>query len=231
MTGLITHEESQTVMMAFNEIPGNYFFSNDLKPPSGLMPSLHFQGDCFDFVEALYKGIGLDFLGMHPDCTFLTNAGIRWLTSRNPRLGYEWSEEHKVFVNPERWKKMEQACAHFKKCYDCLKLVGKGYIENPRMHPYAAKIIGIPSTQYIHPYYFGSEQMKETHLWIVGLEPLKPTNMLTPPKDKRERLKWQNVWMASPGPKRAELRSKTDPNVARAMAEQWGGDIRDQKAA
>jgi len=29
------------------------------------------------------------------------------------------------------------------------------------MHPYAMEIIGIPSTQYVHPYYFGTPQMKE----------------------------------------------------------------------
>ncbi len=117
---------------------------------------------------------------------------------------------------------MEKACLHFLECYKWLKKVGKGYIENPRMHPYAMEIIGIPSTQYIHPYHFGTPQMKETHLWIVGLDPLTPTNILTPPKDKRERYKWQNIWMASPGPLRKEIRSRTDPNVANAFAEQWG---------
>jgi len=222
MRGLITHEESQAVMMAFNRLPDHHFFSNDLKPASGGMPSMHFQGDCFQVFNELYNSIGIDFLGMHPDCTFLTNAGIRWLTSVAPRKGYYWSSKYQVFINPERWNDMTKACAHFLECYKCLEKVGKGYIENPRMHPYAMEIIGIPSTQYIHPYYFGTPQMKETHYWLVGLDPLKPTKMLTPPKDKKERLKWQNVWMASPGPKRKELRSKTDPNVARAKAEQWG---------
>lgn len=222
MRGIITHEESQIVMSAFNELPGHYFFSNDLKPASGKYPTMHFQQDCFECLEELYNSIGIDFAGMHPDCTFLTNAGIRWLTSKTPRPGYYWVEKHGVFINPVRWQKMVYACEHFVRCYEWLLKIGKGYIENPRMHPYAAAIIGIPSTQHIHPYYFGTPQMKETHFWIVGLDPLKPTNMLTPPKDKAERRKWQDVWMASPGPKRAELRSKTDPNVACAMADQWG---------
>jgi hypothetical protein len=64
--------------------------------------------------------------------------------------------------------------------------------------------------------------MKETHLWIVGLDELKRTSDIEPPKDKRERLKWQDVWMASPGPNRATIRSKTDPAVANAFADQWG---------
>lgn len=158
MRGIITHECSQEVMRAFNRIPGNQFFSNDLKPPYGMFPNMHFQQDCFECLHEMYTSVGIDFVGMHPDCTFLTNAGIRWLTSKKPRKGYEWSEEHQVYINPKRWAKMVQACEHFKKCYEWLLKIGKGYIENPRMHPYAAKIIGIPSTQYIHPYYFGSPQ-------------------------------------------------------------------------
>jgi hypothetical protein len=222
MTGIITHEESQTVTSAFRK-RGHEFFSNDLKPCGGQNPQWHYRGDC---VWLLSKRIEyIDFLGAHPDCTFLTNAGIRWLTSKKPRDGYIWNEEIQRFVNPARWKKMVEAAHHFKFCYQYLLAVGKGYIENPKMHPYAAKIIGIPPTQIIHPYYFGSPQMKETHLWIVGLPELTPDNMLSKPKKEenyKEWLAWQDCWLASPGPKRAELRSKTDPNVARAFAEQWG---------
>lgn len=225
MRGIITHEESQEVTKAFREL-GHNFFSNDLKTSSGGHPEWHYQGDCFKvFFEKQRDYFNWEFAGFHCDCTYLTNAGIRWLTSKKPRTGYVWSEKYQIYINPERWALMEQACQHFLKCYRLLEHVGKGYIENPRMHPYAMEIIGIPSTQIIHPYYFGSPQMKETHLWIVGLPNLVPDNMLTPPKDKKERLKWQNVWMASPGPERATLRSKTDPNVARAFAKQWGGKI------
>ncbi len=221
MRGQITHEESQIVTKAFRKL-GHEFFSNDLKPCSGGHPEWHRRDDVFHMLHNINAAFHLDFLGMHPDCTYLTNAGIRWLTSKLPRKGYEYSEKYGVYINPDRWKKMERACIHFKSCYGWLQTIGKGYIENPRMHPYAMEIIGIPSTQIIHPYYFGSPQMKETHLWIVGLPLLKRTSNIEPPKDKRERLKWQNVWMASPGPKRAELRSKTDPMVAEAFAEQWG---------
>lgn len=221
MYGAITHEESQEVTKAFRA-RNKEFFSVDVKPCSGGHPEWHKRGDVFHVLHRENAAFRCSFLGMHPDCTFLTNAGIRWLTSRTQRSGYEWSDKHSIYINRGRWERMENACAHFKSCYSWLQTVGKGYIENPRMHPYAAEIIGIPSTQFIHPYYFGTPQMKETHLWLVGLEPLKPDNMLTPPKDKVERRKWQDVWMAAPGPLRAEKRSKTDPNVARAFAQQWG---------
>jgi hypothetical protein len=227
MRGLITHEESQEVTKAFRE-KGHEFFSNDIKECSGGYSKWHHKDDVFHCLHSINAAISLDFLGMHPDCTYLTNAGIRWLSSRRPRPGYFYSKEwsdfngYDTYINPIRWAEMEKACLHFKSCHSWLQTIGKGYIENPRMHPYAMKIIGIPSTQYIHPYYFGTPQMKETHYWLVGLEPLKRTSNIEPPKDKKERLKWQNVWMASPGPKRKEIRSKTDPNVAKAKAEQWG---------
>jgi hypothetical protein len=228
MNGIITHEESQQVTKAFLERQHN-FFSNDLKECSGGIPERHLKGDCFQVIEAFERDNGkLDFVGFHPDCTYLTNAGIRWLSSTERRKGYtysvRWSDFNgkNTYINFDRWQLMAKACIHFKRCLLYLRSVGKGYVENPRMHPYAMSIINEPSTQYIHPYYFGSPQMKETHLWIVGLPKLVATDMMVPPKDKRERLKWQDVWMASPGPKRAELRSKTDPKVAKAKAEQWG---------
>ncbi len=222
MNGIITHEESQIVTTAFNE-RGHNFRSNDLKKCSGARPDLHYHGDCF---WVLSKHINdIEFLGAHTDCTFLTNAGIRWLTSKKPRQGYEWNDKYQRYINPDRWKKMVMAAKHFSDVYQILLAVGKGYMENPKMHPYAMEIIGIPPTQIIHPYYFGSPQMKETHLWLVGLPELIPDNMLVKPKKKenyKEWLAWQDCWMESPGPLRSEKRSKTDPNVARAFAEQWG---------
>jgi hypothetical protein len=232
MTGIITHEESQAVTLQFRARLMD-FYSNDLKPCSGPVPGIHIQGDCFKAIDA-GVGVGINhkrfrFAGFHPDCTFLTNAGIRWLTSVKPRVGYYWNEKYQRYINPERWSKMELAAMHFKKCYEYLVKIGCGYIENPKMHPYAMEIIGIPPTQIIHPYYFGSKQMKETHLWIIGLPDLVPDNMLVKPKKEenyQEWLAWQDCWMASPGPKRAELRSKTDPNVARVIAKQWYKYIR-----
>src|SRR5690242_14581613 len=122
MRGLITHEESQEVTKAFREL-GHEFYSNDLKSCSGGKPEWHHQDDVFHCLHSMNAAWHLDFLGMHPDCTFLTNAGIRWLTSKKPKLGYEWSEEHQRFINPDRWKKMERACLHFKSCYAWLQTV------------------------------------------------------------------------------------------------------------
>jgi len=227
MKGLITHERTQAVTASFVDA-GHDFRSNDIQDCAGPYPMRHLKMDVFHALHHINAAFSLDFLGMHPDCTYLTNAGIRWLSSRTERYGYVYSQEwsdfngYHTWINPIRWEKMELSCLHFKSCYSWLKTVGRGYIENPKMHPYAARIIGIPSSQYFHPYYFGTPQMKETHIWIIGLPNLEADNMLTPPKDKEESRKWQDVWMCPPGPERANKRSATDPNVARAMVDQWG---------
>ena len=91
---------------------------------------------------------------------------------------------------------------------DCPRIA----IENP---------VGIMSTQYrkpdqiIQPWQFGHGETKKTCLWLKGLPPLHPTDIV----DGRE----QRIWRMPPGPERAKMRSKTFPGIARAMAEQWGG--------
>lgn len=93
---------------------------------------------------------------------------------------------------------------------DCPKIA----IENP---------VGIMSTRYrkpdqiIQPWQLGHGETKKTCLWLKGLPLLKPTDVV----DGLE----QRVWRMAPSPDRAKLRSKTFPGVAKAMAEQWAGQI------
>jgi len=87
----------------------------------------------------------------------------------------------------------------------------KWAIENP---------IGIMSTKFrkpnqiIQPWQFGHGETKATCLWLYDLPELKPTDIV----DGRE----QRIWKMPPSPERAKQRSKTFPNIAKAMAEQWG---------
>lgn len=87
-------------------------------------------------------------------------------------------------------------------------------IENP---------VGVMSTRYrkpdqiIQPWQFGHGETKKTCLWLKGLPLLKPTNIV----DGRE----PRVWKMPPGPERAKMRSRTYPGIAKAMAEQWAGNI------
>ena len=97
-------------------------------------------------------------------------------------------------------------------------------IENP---------VGIMSSvwrkpdQIIQPYEFGHPESKKTCLWLKGLPKLTPTEIV----EQGERVtfasgksmpKWYaDAWRLPKG-ERAKLRSKTFPQIAKAMAEQWG---------
>ena len=68
--------------------------------------------------------------------------------------------------------------------------------------------------QIIQPWQFGHGEVKATCLWLKNLPPLKPTNVV----DGRH----PACWLASPGPDRWKVRSRTYAGIAEAMAEQWG---------
>lgn len=98
-------------------------------------------------------------------------------------------------------------------------------VENP---------VGIMSTCYrkpdqiIQPYQFGDEHRKATCLWLKGLPQLTPTNVVEPRikayvrADGRTTTFDELYVSGGSGEKRAKLRSKTFPGIAKAMAEQWG---------
>lgn len=218
---LIACEESQAVCKAFREL-GHEAYSCDILPCSGGHPEWHLQGDIFHVIYRSGMLTSLDFLGGHPECTFLTNAGVRWIASKNERDGYEWSDEHQIFINWKRFRQMEKAALFFKSLLSNIQSVGKGYIENPIMHKYAMDIIGIKPDQIIQPYQFGHTETKATCLWLIGLPLLKETNnvyeemMKLPMKDRAK------VHYCSPGPERSKIRSKTYSGIAEAMSNQWG---------
>lgn len=70
-------------------------------------------------------------------------------------------------------------------------------------------------TQIIQPWMFGHGECKKTCLWLKGLPKLLPTDVV----DGRE----QRIWKMPPSKDRTMLRSMTYPGIAKAFAEQWGG--------
>ncbi len=70
--------------------------------------------------------------------------------------------------------------------------------------------------QIIQPWQYGHGEVKATCLWLKGLPKLMPTNVV----DGRH----PACWLASPGPDRWKLRSRTYEGIAQAMADQWGSD-------
>lgn len=151
----------------------------------------HIQGDALDILN-----MGWDLMIAHPPCTYLTNAGVRWLHSR-----------------PERWALMEEGAQFFKALLDAP--IPRIAVENPIPHGYAVDRIGRKYDQKIQPWQFGHGETKATCLWLKDLPPLEPTDIV----EGRE----QRMFKLSPSPDRWKLRSTTYQGIAEAMAEQWGG--------
>lgn len=186
MKVLVACEESQEVCKAFREL-GHEAYSCDIQPCSGGHPEWHIQCDAIELLK-----IKWDLIIAHPPCTDLSSSGARWFKEKQKDGRQQRSIEFFMeFTNA-----------------NCPRVA----IENP---------VGIMSTiwrkpdQIIQPWQFGHGETKATCLWLKGLTPLKPTNIV----DGRE----QRVWKMPPGKDRAKLRSKTYPGIAKAMAEQWGG--------
>jgi hypothetical protein len=74
-----------------------------------------------------------------------------------------------------------------------------------------------PPDQTIQPWMFGHAETKATCLWLKNLPRLRPTVLTLDMRAGR-------VHREAPGPDRWKRRSRTLPGLARAMAQQWGGD-------
>lgn len=206
MRVLIACEESQIVCKEFRA-RGHEAYSCDIIECSGGAPDWHMK---IDAIKAAYEYGEWDLMIAHPPCTRLTNAGVRWLD--NPPKG-----KTKV----QMWKDLFAAAEFYKALRDAP--IPKKCIENPVMHCHAREIIQPGRKQIVQPWWFGDETFKATGFELIGLPDLIPTNKLTPPvKGTAEHRAWSWVHMMPPGPDRAKLRSKTQPGIARAMAEQWG---------
>lgn len=220
MKVLVACEESQRVCIAFRE-KGHEAYSCDIVDCSGGHPEWHIKGDVLEILNPIKfsdkQGVSFftsdgihhyffgkwDLIIAHPPCTHLCTAGQRWFTEG--RKPIKLQREAIAFF-------YQIVMAHWDKIA----------IENP---------VGIMSTCYrkpnqiYNPYDFkGETECKKTCLWLKGLEPLKPTQVL--PKEQRT----QGIWKAQFGgkqyswndPETGKLRSKTPIGVAKAMAEQWG---------
>ena len=98
--------------------------------------------------------------------------------------------------------------------------------------------------QIIQPWQFGHPQTKSTCLWLKGLPHLQPTDVLQKPEGGWENQSFNKAdgkygsfvnydsrgkIMAWNNPETKKIRSKTFSGIAKAMAEQWGGDIRKER--
>ena len=215
MKVLVACEESQRVCTEFRKL-GHEAYSCDIEPCSGGHPEWHIQCDVIPLLngyctfttmdaENHYINHKWDLIIAHPPCTYLSNAGARFLYPKG-------------VLNEDRLKLGLEAKVFFMKIYnaDCEKIA----IENP----IPSKVYELPKyTQTIQPYEFGHPYQKKTCLWLKGLKPLQPTDVL--PKEKRQSTKIAGNWFNKGGKERQKNRAKTFPGIAKAMAEQWGKEL------
>jgi hypothetical protein len=209
---LIGCEESQTICKAFRE-KGYEAYSCDLKPCSGGHPEWHLQMDVFKAIAMRGWGMAI----FNPDCTYITVTANKWLKDQPAR-------ESGALVGAERREARDQAIRFVEALWLCD--IPVKVIENPVGCLSTRSILGKP-TQIVQPYEYGHPEPKKTCLWISGLPNLVPTQIVEPEYHTTESGKRLPRWYAyadkSKGQAhRAEIRSKTFPGIAKAMAEQWG---------
>lgn len=212
MKVLVACEESQTVCKAFRE-KGHEAYSCDIQECSGGHPEWHIMGDCLPIINGNCEFQTMDgkkhfvfgkwdLLIAHPPCTYISNAGVRFLYPGGNGI-----------LNEQRLRKGIKATHFFLRFLyaDCERIA----VENP-----------IPSTVYclpkydqiIQPWMFGHPIQKKTCLWLKGLQPLLPTEIC----EERQSSKVPGNWFNKGGKDRQKNRAKTFPGIAQAMAEQWG---------
>lgn len=212
---LVGCEESQAVCKAFRALGFNAF-SNDFKPCSGGNPEWHLQMDVFEAIALRDWDLGIFF----PDCTYLT-CSAEWAYKNGP---YHQKVKPGTLVGHERMQARRGASSFFMQLYN--SGINHIAIENP---------IGVMSSifrkpnQVIQPYQFGDDASKGTCLWLKNLPNLLHT-FYAEPRIVDGSPRWGNQTDGGqnklpPTANRAELRSKTYPGIANAMASQWGDHI------
>jgi len=238
---LIACEESQACCRAFRSM-GHNAYSCDLFKCSGTIfgtdiedphPEWHFDHDITTVLnktdlklqngeQAVIEG-DWDLMIGHPPCTYLAVSGAQWYYHPEDKaLPFEKRRPHPRY--PNRAQDREDGINFF--LFLASANVKRIAIENP---------VGIMSTRWrkpdqsIQPYMFGDPYSKNTCLWIKNLRPLHPSKATD---DHGERIffgsgKSQPKWYSDGFTKtksaveRQKWRSKTFPNIARVIAEQW----------
>ena len=198
---LIACEMSGIVRDEFIKL-GHDAISCDLQ--DSLSPGPHIKADVFSIIND-----GWDMLLAYPPCTYLCNSGVRWLYEQKGRI-----------IN------MGYAIEFFNNLLDCK--IPKKCIENPIQHLIAQKLIKRRQSQIIQPYQFGHPETKATCLWLENLPKLIETNNIKTqmellPKKERNRIHFATGMTKE---NRSIMRSLTYPNIAKAKAEQWGGEYK-----
>lgn len=176
-------------------------YSCDLQPCAGPHPEWHLQMDMIQAAGLRTWDMGIFF----PPCTHLAVSGSRH------------------FAQKRADGRQQEGIDFFMQVVQIASSLPYAAIENP---------VGIMSSIYrqpdqiIQPYQFGDDASKKTCLWLFNLPMLKPTEYVEPRITPDGKQRWANQTDSGqnnlpPSEHRGQIRSKTYPGIALAMATQW----------
>lgn len=214
---LVACEESQAVTKELRRL-GHEAYSCDITNQSGGHPEWHIMQDVIPLLNGNCTFSAMDgcthtvagkweMIIAFPPCTHLAVSGARHFEQkRKDGRQQQGIDFFMMFANA-----------------DCPRIA----IENP---------VGIMSSvwrkpdQIIQPYQFGDPHKKTTCLWLKGLPKLTATKIVVPTLvqytcNNGKVVTFDESMVRGFKGDRAKARSKTFPGIAKAMAEQWAGDI------
>ena len=144
----------------------------------------HYQDDVLEVLNQDW-----DLMIAHPPCTHLAVSGARWFAGKQQEQAEALDFVRALLAAPIRRIALENPIS-----------IISSRIRKP--------------DQIIQPWQFGHGETKATCLWLKGLPPLVPTDIVSG-RDNR-------VHRMPPGPDRWKDRSRTYKGIADAMATQWG---------
>jgi hypothetical protein len=176
--------EESGIVTAAFRARGHKAWSCDILPTRG-NPDWHLQGD----IERALNLHSWDLWILHPPCTATCVSGNGTYADTRER---------------------SEACERVK---NLIERDGPARcIEQPVS--VVPRFTGHKPTQYIQPWMFGHGETKKTALYLRGLEPLRPTDIVEGCEGR--------IWKMAPGENRSRARSETFRGIAEAMADQWG---------
>ena len=184
MRVLVACEFSGVVREAFRRKGHDAWSCDVIADESGQSDPAHFENDVSYILDR-----GWDLMIAHPPCTHLSVSGARWFKDKR--------------------REQEAALAFVRELMAAP--IPRIALENP-ISVISSRIR--KPDQIVQPWMFGHGETKATCLWLKGLPPLQPTNVVEGRKGR--------VHHEPPGLDRWKRRSRTYQGIAEAMASQWG---------
>ena len=241
---LIACEESQAVTIEMRKL-GIEAYSCDILDESGGHPEWHIKEDVLPLLNGNCKFTTVDgqeheiigkwdMIIAFPPCTHLAVSGAPSFAKKRAdgrqREGIIFFAE---MLNADCDKVVVE---------NPINIIGGDYIRT--WFPDLCEKYGFPQkyTQKIHPWMFGDNFSKNTCLWEKGVPPLVPevteepeleyvewVNKKTGKVNRQPKWYYEAFMQYRTEAERSKIRSKTFPGIARAMAEQWGKLLLEEK--